>query len=152
MAGERMTIALWNPDQAKPELDQAWRWVKSMLIAGHRLTMEIKPATRTSEQNARMWAMLADISRQVEWYGKRLSSEDWKHVFTASLRKLAVVPNLDGTGFVALGLSTSRMTKGEMSDLIELMFAFGAERGVQWSDPALPREHIDADGVITEAA
>jgi hypothetical protein len=47
-----------------------------------------------------------------------------------------VVPNIEGTGFVALGLSTSRMTKGEMSDLMELIAAFGAERGVAWSDPA----------------
>ena len=99
---------------------------------------------RNSDQNARMWAMLADISRQVDWYGKRLSSEDWKHLFTSSLRRLEVVPNLDGTGFVALGLSTSRMSKREMSDLIELMFAFAAERDVSWSDPALRREEVAA--------
>jgi hypothetical protein len=107
-----------------------------MLIAGHRLVLEVRPETRSSEQNARMWAMLTDVSRQVDWYGKRLTPEDWKHVFSSSLRKLDVVPNIEGTGFVALGLSTSRMTKGEMSDLMELISAFGAERGVAWSDPA----------------
>lgn len=90
---------------------------------------------RNLEQNARMWAMLADVSAQVEWYGKKLAAEDWKHVFSSSLRKLEVVPNLDGTGFVALGLATSRMSVREMRDLIELMFAFGAERGVVWSEP-----------------
>jgi sulfite reductase beta subunit-like hemoprotein len=90
--------------------------------------------TRTLEQNARMWALLTDISEQVEWYGKRLTPEDWKHVFTASLRKLTVVPNLDGTGFVALGLSTSRMSKKELGDLMELIAAFGSERGVVWSE------------------
>lgn len=142
---ERITVTLWNPQQAWQEISRAWQWAKSMLMAGHRLVLEVKPATRSTEQNARMWAMLADVSRQVEWYGKQLTSEDWKHVFTASLRKLAVVPNLDGTGFVALGLSTSRMTKAEMSDLIELMFAFGAERGVRWSDPSLPAERIDGE-------
>jgi hypothetical protein len=45
------------------------------------------------------------------------------------------VPNLDGTGFVALGLSTSRMSKRELSDLMELISAFGAERGVEWTEP-----------------
>jgi hypothetical protein len=135
---DRITLSLFNPVQAKPQLEEAWKWVKSMLMAGHRLSLSIKPETRSDAQNARMWAMLADVSAQVEWYGKRLTSEDWKHVFTASLRKLSVVPNLDGTGFVALGLSTSRMTKAEMSDLMELMSAFGADRGVKWSDPALP--------------
>ena len=90
---------------------------------------------RNLEQNARMWAMLADVSTQVEWYGKRLTSEDWKHIFSSSLRRLEVVPNLDGTGFVALGMSTSRMSKREMADMIELIFAFGAEREVRWTDP-----------------
>jgi hypothetical protein len=99
-------------------------------------SVTVAEPTRNLEQNARMWAMLADISRQVDWYGKRLTSEDWKHVFSSSLRRLEVVPNLDGSGFVALGMSTSRMSKREMSDLIELMFAFGAERDVEWSEPA----------------
>ena len=92
----------------------------------------IAEPTRSLEQNSRLWAMLNDIARQVDWYGKRLSAEDWKHVFSSSLRKLEVVPNLDGTGFVALGLSTSKMSKRELGDLMELMSAFGAEKGVIW--------------------
>jgi hypothetical protein len=134
VSADRMTLALWNPQQGHAALSQAWGTVKGLLMAGHRLTVEIRPQTRSDAQNRRLWAMLTDISQQVEWYGKRLTPEDWKHVFTASLRKLSVVPNLDGSGFVALGLSTSRMTKGEMSDLIELMFAFGAEREVKWTE------------------
>ena len=77
-----------------------------------------------------LWAMLGDISAQVVWHGRKLSSEDWKHVFTASLHKMDVVPNLDGTGFVVLGQSTSKMSKKELIDLIELMTAFALERGV----------------------
>lgn len=100
----------------------------------------VKPPTRSLEQNARLWAMLNDVARQVEWYGKRLDAEDWKHVFSASLRKLAVVPNIDGTGFVALGLSTSKMTKSELGDLMTLIEAFGSERGVVWSEPVLASE------------
>jgi hypothetical protein len=99
---------------------------------GHVVT--IKPPTRNLDQNARMWAMLTEVSQQVNWYGKKLTPEDWKHVFTASLRKLDVVPNLDGTGFVALGMSTSSMSKREFSDLMELIEAFGAERGVKFSE------------------
>ena len=98
-------------------------------------TVTIAEPKRNLEQNARMWAMLGDVSRQVEWYGKRLTSEDWKHVFSSALKKMEVVPNLDGTGFVALGMSTSAMSKREMVDMIELIFAFGAEREVVWTDP-----------------
>jgi hypothetical protein len=95
---------------------------------------EIKPATRSVIQNARLWAMLTDVSEQVDWHGQKLAKEDWKHVFSASLKQQRAVPGLDG-GFVVLGQSTSRMTVREMSDLIELMLAFGAEHDVKWSEP-----------------
>lgn len=132
----RQSAALINPQQAHAAWSYLWAsHIKPSLMAGARLVVEIKPETRSIEQNRRMWAMLTDISRQVDWYGKRLTAEDWKHVFSSSLRKLDVVPNLDGTGFVALGMSTSSMTKGEMGDLMTLMEAFGAERGVEWSEP-----------------
>lgn len=109
--------------------------VRAVQEAPAGYVVSISEPKRSLDANARMWAMLADVSAQVEWYGKRLTSEDWKHVFTASLRQLTVVPNLDGTGFVALGMSTSRMSKREMSDLMELIAAFGSERGVHWSEP-----------------
>lgn len=94
---------------------------------------EIKPATRTLEQNARLWAMLTDVSQQVDWYGRKLSNEEWKHVFSASLKRQDVVPGLDG-GFVALGQSTSNMTKRELGDLMTLIEAFGAQHDVVFHD------------------
>lgn len=130
---DRLSIRMFNPVQAKTALDGViWTQLKAMLMAGHRMVIEVKPETRSLEQNARLWAMLTDISQQVDWYGKKLSPEDWKHVFSASIRRLDVVPNLDGTGFVALGLSTSKMTRKEMAELQELMEAFGAEKGVKF--------------------
>jgi hypothetical protein len=66
---------------------------------------------------------------------QRLSPEDWKTMFSASLAKhQRVAQGIDG-GFVMLGTRTSRMTVAEMVDLQTLIEAFGAERGVQWSDP-----------------
>ncbi len=47
-----------------------------------------------------------------------------------------MVPNLDGTGFVNLGRSSSDLSKSEMSDLIELIHAFGANHGVKFQDDA----------------
>jgi hypothetical protein len=91
--------------------------------------------TRTSEQNRLMWACLTDISEQVEWYGLHLENYEWKDVFTASLKRQKVVPGLDG-GFVVCGTSTSKMTIPEMTELIELAMAFGAEKGVVFSETA----------------
>ena len=94
----------------------------------------VQDPTRTLEQNALMWAMLAGISKQVDWYGQKLTSDEWKDVFSASLKRQKVVPGLDG-GFVVCGQSTSKMTKRQMSDLVELMNAFCAERGVKLKAP-----------------
>lgn len=97
------------------------------------LVVIIQEKTRSLEQNARLWATLRDISEQVVWYGRKMDSESWKHVFTAALKKQETVPGLNG-GFVVLGQSTRKMKVREMSDLIELMNAFGAEHGVRWSE------------------
>lgn len=113
------------------------RALEAVKSAPAGFSVTVAEPKRTSDQNAKLWCLLGDIAGQVEWYGKRLSTEDWKHVFSASLRKLTVVPNLDGTGFVALGLSTSRLSKREFSDLVDLIYAFGAERGVEWSEPEM---------------
>lgn len=100
---------------------------------------------RTPEQNSKLWPMLTDISKQVDWYGQKLTKWDWKDVFTAALKKAKVVPGLDG-GFVVCGLHTSQMKKKDMSELLELMTAFGAEKGVQWSDPEWQAMVLESEG------
>lgn len=127
-----MIIQLHNPQQGYAAYREAWPKIKDQLQAGKKINIEIKPATRSLEQNSRLWAMLSEISEQVDWYGRKLSEEEWKNVFTAALKKQEVVPGLDG-GFVVLGQSTRKMTKAEMCDLQTLMEAFGAEKGVRFS-------------------
>lgn len=97
--------------------------------------MELRDRTRSTEQNARLWAALTDISVQVEWFGQRLAPEDWKTILMAALnQEMRMVPNINNNGFIALGRSSSKLTKQEFSDLLELVAAFGAEKGVVWSD------------------
>lgn len=128
------TFTLVNAQQGHTAMQSAWMQAKALLMAGHRLRLTVKPETRSTAQNARMWAMLEDVSSQVEWHGRKLSKEDWKHIFSASLKKQDAVPGIDG-GFVVLGQSTSKMTVREMGDLMTLMEAFGAEQGVRFSAP-----------------
>jgi hypothetical protein len=130
---ERLTLRMFNPVQAHKALTAtAWPQLKAMLMAGHRMVVEIKPETRSLEQNARLWAMLTEISQQVDWYGNRLTPEEWKDVFSAAMKRAKVVPGLDG-GFVVCGQSTSKMTRAEMSEMQTLMEAFGADKGVRFS-------------------
>ena len=96
--------------------------------APNGMVVTVAEPSRNLEQNAALWAVLSEIAEHVVWHGRKLSAEDWKHIFTASLKRMDVVPNLEGTGFVALGLSTSKMSKREFSDLLELAHAFAAER------------------------
>lgn len=94
---------------------------------------EIKPANRTLDQNSLLWPLLAEISNQVDWYGKKLTPDEWKDVFTAGLKRNKVVPGIDG-GFVVVGASTSKMDKKTFSELIELIYAFSVEHGVVFYD------------------
>lgn len=94
--------------------------------------LRLNEPTRNLEQNAKLWALLDDVSEQVDWYGTKLSTSEWKDVFTAGLKKSKVVPGLDG-GFVVLGQHTSSMTKSEFSELIELIMHFCAEHNVNVS-------------------
>lgn len=133
---ERINLSLWEPVQAHRALMHAWTNAKDWLMAGHRLTLEIRPEKRSDAQNRRMWSMLADVAQQVDWHGHKLTAEEWKDVFSAALKKQKAVPGIDG-GFVVCGQSTSKMTKAEMSELQTLMEAFGAQQGVQfkvWGD------------------
>lgn len=95
--------------------------------------VEIKPATRTLDQNALLWPLLTELSEQVEWYGQKLTKDEWKSVMTAGLKRDKIVPGIDG-GFVVLGMSTSKMDKRTFSELIELIYAFGAQHGVKFKE------------------
>ncbi len=99
--------------------------------------VHFKGEKRSLAQNDRMWAMLTDISHQLAWHGQKLRADDWKLVLLAGLkRELRIVPNIDGNGFVNLSQSSSDLSKAEMSEFIELIFAFGAQHGVKFQDDA----------------
>lgn len=93
----------------------------------------IRDEKRPDVCNRKMWAMLKDVSNQVIWYGKKLSDEDWKCLFSASLEKQRAEPGLDG-GFVVMAVSTRKQSQKWFSDLFELMHAFGAEHDVRWTE------------------
>lgn len=138
-----MTTFILRPDaSARDRMAAVWRFACQFLELGQSakvVVSEAKP-TRSLDQNSRLWALLTDVSRQVDWPvdGKlqRLAPEDWKTILTAALTKgQRVAQGVDG-GFVMLGSSTSRMSVGEMIDLQTVIEAFGAEHGVRWTDPS----------------
>ncbi len=96
---------------------------------------------RSDEANRRMWAMLSDVSNQVDWpvngTMRKMPKEDWKDVFTAGLLKeQRIAQGLEG-GFVMLGCRTRDKSRAWMTKMIDLIMHFGDSRGVKWSDPEL---------------
>ena len=132
---DKCEIRIEGAQDLVPQLNRVWELVKRGL-AGGPVVVTLGREQRSLSQNAKMWPMLTDVSKQVDWYGEKLSPEDWKHVFTAGLTKQRAVPGLEG-GFVVLGQSTSKMPKAVFSRLIEIIYAFGAEQNVEWSEPAM---------------
>jgi len=90
---------------------------------------------RTTDQNRLLWACLRDVSKQVEWFGEYLPPESWKDIFTAAQKKERVryVPGLEG-GVVMTGAHTSKMSKAELTELIDLIYAFGADKDVDFTE------------------
>ena len=98
--------------------------------------VEFKAPRRSLPQNDILWARLGEIAHQCKWHGLKLSSDDWKIIFMDALNsEVRAVPNLGGNGFVDLGRSSSRLSKEEMSDLLEIISEWGARNGVQFKEP-----------------
>lgn len=96
--------------------------------------LTIREAKRSTEQNDKMWSMLSDISR-AKPEGRRHTPEVWKAlVMHACGHAVQFEMGLNGQPFPT-GFRSSRLTKAEMSDLIEWIYAYGAEHGVRWTEP-----------------
>ena len=138
---ETYRVKLHNAQQGNAAINALYRTLKPWLIAGHAYDLIVKPETRSTAQNRRMWAMLTDVSKQVVWHGQKLAAEDWKAMATAAIKRQRVIPGIEG-GFVVLGEPTSTMTIAQMSELMEFLEAFGAEHSVRFS--ALADEEMTA--------
>lgn len=120
----RFQVSLWSEAARVKVIDMVRK-----APSGYRVT--IHEPKRSTEQNNRLWHMLTQISVSYAHHGQRLSPDDWKVLFMASLnREIRMVPNLDNDGFVQLGRSSSKLSKSEMTDLMTLIEAFAAQNQI----------------------
>lgn len=144
---ERFSTVLLNAQHGRTAILDAATWAKPWLIAGHKLSLTICKETRSTAQNRMLWSILSDLSEQTQWAVDgamvKLEPEEIKDILTASLKRhQRMARGIDG-GLVILGTRTSKMTKAELSELVELAYAVGAEREVQWSRTSLGRDVPD---------
>lgn len=98
--------------------------------------LTIKPPSRTLDQNALMWSLLSEISR-AKPEGRTYTPEVWKSLFLHSLgHQQRFEGALDGSGVVPVGFRSSRLTKAQMSDLIEVIFEYAARHGIALKEAA----------------
>lgn len=110
--------------------------------------VQISEPTKKREQEEKYHAMIGDIAKQCEFMGGKLDADDWKRLlvdmFAKVMRDLGtplhhdgrVIPSLDYERVVQLGIQTRDFWVREAADFIEYLYAFGAEKGVRWSEPA----------------
>lgn len=95
-------------------------------------TVTVEAPRRTLDQNDMLWSLLTDIS-VAKPMGRRHTPDDWKAIaMNACGWECQFVEGLDGRPF-PLGFRSSKMTKPQMSNLIEWLLAFGSEHGVRWT-------------------
>lgn len=135
-----MKAVLHNPQQAKPIIDSLWLEAKNRLLAGYRLTVELKQVTRSNEASAKFHAMCGDFAKSgVEWAGKRRSLEEWKVLLisghsVATKQGAEVVPGLENE-LVNIRESSAKMSQSRMNSLIEYAYATGVNLGVRFTAP-----------------
>lgn len=108
--------------------------IEAVRNAPEHCIVEIKERTRSNPQNRALWRLLTIASENVPWQVNgsdvMLSPEDWKDIFTASLKQENRIARGIQGGFVMLGQSTSRMTVSQMTNLLEFILHFLAEQGI----------------------
>lgn len=119
--------------------ERAIDWIRRAPV-GTRV--EFKSAKRTLDQNSKFYAMLTDVAAQGTVNGRRFTVDQWKVMFlTAYAEERGIeirhLPALNRAGMIPSGRSSSDLSVGEMSEMIEWMLAWGAEQEppILWSDP-----------------
>ena len=131
-----MIIHLTSTEQAKTSIRLHWDKITKALDAGKHLTMEIKLVSKTREQEEKYHAMIGDIAKQAQHLGAKWSAEDWKRLLVDQyLRDIGmyngkVIPNLDSSGIVQLGMQTRNFTKEQASEFVEWLYSWAANNGI----------------------
>jgi hypothetical protein len=93
----------------------------------------VKPQTRSGEQNNLMWQLLTQLSK-AKPNGREHSPDTWKVLaLHACGHACQFEIGLNGQPFPT-GFRSSKLTKAQMSDLVEWIYQYAAEAGVDLGD------------------
>ena len=135
-----MRYDLIDPQQASALMHSLWPKVKAALAAGRKLTLEVKDASKSREQEEKYHAIIGDIAKQAQHMGSKWSAEDWKRLLVDQFIRLTtegvtkVIPNLDNSGIVQLGFQTRNFTQDQASQFVEFLKSWAALNGIELND------------------
>ena len=130
-----------NKDNATAMMGNLWPKVKEALASGKQLTLEIKDASKSRDQEKLYHELIGQIAKQAQHMGAKWDAESWKRLLVDSycrekgLKTGAVIPNLAGDGIVQLGMQTRNFTKEQASEFVEWLHAWGATNGIHFETP-----------------
>jgi len=108
--------------------------VHAIMAADDNYVVTIAKPTRSTDQNARLWAMLADVAK-ARPEGRQWTPETWKCAFMHALgHQIRFAEGLDGSGPFPIGFHSSKLTVAQMGDLITCIDEYGTRHGVEWSE------------------
>lgn len=114
-----------NAAQAVAAAPEGWR-------------VSIEPPKKSRDQEALYHAMFAEVARTRTFLGRKHDVETWKRLLVEAFAKVkaqqgepiqghgSMIPSLDQTGFIQLGVQTRNFTKKEASEFIEFLHAWMA--------------------------
>lgn len=116
------------------------RAIQDVQGAPEGFVVTVSEPTRSLDQNARLHAMLHDISQQSEYMGKRRTIEFWKGLFVsgwqiATNQKPEIVPGLEGE-FINIRISTTSLGVRALGSVMEYVSAWAASNGVRFTEEA----------------
>lgn len=112
----------------------------------------ISEPVKKREQEEKYHAMIGEIAKQCTFMGRKFDKESWKRLLVDAYVRVArenataegkpdpfkgqggVIPNLDGTGFVQLGVQTRGFTVKQASEFIEHLLDYGQNNLVVFRD------------------
>lgn len=136
---QRITLPLWNPVQGYQAILSIWTNAKALLTAGHSLVLELRPMSKSREQEEKYHAVIGEIAAQAKHLGSKWTAEDWKRLLIDKFARDTnrshgkVIPNLDSSGVVEVGILSRKFSKADGSEFIEWLHAWAAENGVELS-------------------
>jgi hypothetical protein len=128
-----------RPGNARDRFRDAWNFCCTLLQLDKAVRVQVEELRprRSIEQNDKFHAICSDFARDLKWAGKTIDKEGWKRLLIDAWARetgraqASMVPSLDGSSVVNLGIQSHKLSVGEMSELIEWAIVYAVDKGVR---------------------